>query len=368
MKRRTSWIGSSTRQTLAVWGFLGLLVAGAIGTVWPSGEKPNTLRVSEVLANVIHWKPAPSVVVVERAEDGAFRYLVNGSPQLFIGMRYNPIYRFLSDAERAMAYHRDFRILCEAGVNHITGWDADKGYEQDKFDEVTLDVAFQYGIGVVMPFYLPPEGDYEDETFLQELLVAAETKIKRYTDHPALRMWGVGNEVLIEMASQRQRAAFGRFYLRLADLFHNLDPNHPVIYREAEDVFVPTTSFMLGGPVPTRPWLLYGMNAYTPGLEEILDNWPNRDIQRPLFITEFGAPAEWLGDRANGYLAMWWMIRAYPDYVMGGAPYAWTTEGPEPTDSEWGLMDGGSYPVDETFERLAEEWLQEEARNRTCVP
>jgi len=32
------------------------------------------------------------------------------------------------------------------------------------------------------------------------------------------------------------------------------------------------------------------------------------------------------------------------------------------------LMDGGSYPVDETFERLAEEWLQEEARNRTCVP
>ncbi len=53
---------------------------------------------------------------------------------------------------------------------------------------------------------------------------------------------------------------------------------------------------------------------------------------------------------------MWRSIPAHSAYVLGGAAYAWTTEGPEPTDKKWGLMDGESYPVDDTFEQLASEW------------
>ena len=82
---------------------------------------------------------APSRVTIENLGNDSFRYLVNGKPQLFIGMGNDPIYRYLPDEQRAANYDRDFRILCEAGVNHITGWDFDKGYEQDKFDELTLD-------------------------------------------------------------------------------------------------------------------------------------------------------------------------------------------------------------------------------------
>lgn len=348
-------------------GLLALSMAiliTAIGLIWSRNGKANA---SWALEGVAPWEATPSFVTVDQPKQGVFRYLVNGSPQLFIGMGYNPIYRYLSMEERAANYHRDFQVLCQARVNHIIGWDFDKGYEQDKFDKTTLDTAHQYGLGVLMPFYLPPDGDYRDEAFTQGLMDEAAEKIARFRRHPALRMWGVGNEVLSEMP-RSMRPAFGRFYLRLADLFHELDPNHPVIYREAEDFFVPAISAVLQSHSTERPWLLYGMNIYSMELERTLDEWPEQGLQRPLFVTEFGAEPDWDGGREINYLSMWRMIRAHPEYVLGGAPYVWTIHGPEPTDLKWGLMDADGQPLDNTFEQLAEDWRREQGGNQKCAP
>ena len=351
------------RRSMLLQATFAILAIAAMGPVWPrSGRASARLMPGDFLPS----SSSASFVTVERAGDGSFRYLVNGSPQVFIGMGYNPIYRYLSDEERAENYDRDFKILCEAGVNHIIGWDADKGYEQDKFDELTLDYAEKYAIGVVMPFYLPVEGDYTDEAFTRSLMEEVAKKVERFRDHPALRMWGVGNEVLVEMSSDSMRAAFCQFYPRIVDLIHELDPNHPVIYREAEDVFLSAISEWFGND-EERPWLLYGMNIYTMELERILDTWPSEGLNHPLIVTEFGAEPDSPEGRAIGYLSMWRMIRAHPEYVLGGAPYAWTTAGPEPTDVIWGLMDENSQPVDDTFEQLAEEWRQESEEQRRTL-
>ena len=40
------------------------------------------------------------------------------------------------------------------------------------------------------------------------------------------------------------------------------------------------------------------------------------------------------------------MIRAQPDRVIGGAPYVWTTAGPEEVDRIFGLVDRDGQPVD----------------------
>src|SRR5438034_5781954 len=122
----------------------------------------------------------PSVVTTAKAPDGSYMYLVNGQEQLFIGMGYDPIYRYLPRDERAASYRRDFQILRDAGVNTITGWDADKGYEQDKFDELTLAVADEFDLGVVMPLNLPPEGDYRDTSFVVALIAEARDKAERF--------------------------------------------------------------------------------------------------------------------------------------------------------------------------------------------
>jgi len=144
---------------------VALILLVTSGLAWRRNGKATA---QWTIQGVAPWDPTPSYVEVQKLNETSFTYLVNGSPQVFIGMGYNPIYRDLPAEQRDANYRRDFRILCEAGVNHITGWDADKGYEQDKFDELTLDIADEYGIGVIMPFYLAPEANYRDPEVLED--------------------------------------------------------------------------------------------------------------------------------------------------------------------------------------------------------
>ncbi len=294
--------------------------------------------------------------------DGTYSYLVNGRPQTLIGVGYNPIYRNLTPDQRTAAYRRDFQILCRAGANTITGWDADKGYEQDKFDELTLAVANQYGLGVIMPLNLDPNGNYDDPAFVGALQLQARQKIERFKNYPALRMWGVGNEVFAVMSPDKY-PSFERAYLSIIDLFHQLDPAHPVIYREAEDTYVPELVGMLRESSDMRPWLQYGANIYTKDPTTIIDDWPTYGLDRPLFVSEYGWDGHNPIGKAQGYANMWRTIRDHPQYVLGGAAYAWTTEGPEPTDKIWGLMDGNSRPVDNAFNLLASLWRTDPGAN-----
>ena len=301
----------------------------------------------------------PSYVTYVQQPDGSYQYMVNGQPQLFIGMGYDPIYRYLPDEQRRANYERDFAMLRDAGVNTITGWDADKGYEQDKFDEITLNTAEEYGLGVVMPMNLPPDGAYDDPQYVDQLLAEARAKVERFRDYPALRMWGVGNEVFWIMDPDMY-PAFEDAYLKIVDLFHQLDPNHPVIYRESEDRYVPEFTQMLEDSGDMRPWLLYGMNIYDKDPRPILRDWPSWGLDRPVLVSEFGGEGQTGAQRAKAYLEMWQGIRQFPRYVIGGAPYVWTVAGPEPTDEVWGLMDANSRPVDETFGVLSRAWLSDQ--------
>jgi len=46
---------------------------------------------------------------------------------------------------------------------------------------------------------------------------------------------------------------------------------------------------------------------------------------------------------------MWKMIRGANGWVLGGAVYAWTTDGPEEVDRVFGLVDADGNPVDGAF-------------------
>ena len=316
-------------------------------------DQPSAVPTPNGTASKVTWEKAP---------DGSYKYVVNGHPEEFIGMGYDPIYRHLSDQQRTEYYKRDFAIMRDAGVNTIMGWDEDKGYDQDKFDELTLNVANEYGIGVVMPLNLPPWGEYDDPGFVNLLLDQARAKVTRFKDYPAVRLWGVGNEVFGYMDPEMW-PSFTQAYLKIADVFHQMDPNHPVIYREAEDVYMDNFGWMLRESGDMRPWLLYGMNVYNKDLDPFLNRWPSWGLDRPLLISEFGAEGISPEQRANGYMEMWQSIDAHRKYVIGGAPYVWTTEGPEPTDKIWGLMDGNSQAVDSTFAQLAQLWRAEPGAN-----
>ena len=322
-----------------------LAVAVATATAEPTlAPRPTSARPDPVV---------PPRVRVELDGSGyRFSYRVNGQPQVIRGMGYNPVYGDLSRDERAARYDRDFAAMREAGVNTVVGWDT------HAFDELLLERAQRHGLGVIVPYDLPWSIDYTDPAIRDALMRDILDRVARLKDYPAVRMWGPGNEVLHKLvfpswlhvkgdpAYEARADAFANFYVELIDRIHQLDPDHPVTYRDAEDGYVLRLREALLRDGVQRPWFAYGINIYTTRLAEVIANWPSLGLDNPLLVSEFGPGGAGPGDRPQGYRELWKIIRAQPRYVLGGAPYVWTTEGPEEADRIFGLVDAGGRPVD----------------------
>jgi hypothetical protein len=295
--------------------------------------------------------PAPSHVEVVGSND-KFQYLVNGQPETIKGMGLNTQYSyFMNPTDRAAQLDSDMAALSALGVNTVLGWDP------AEFDGVLLDAAERHGIGVVMPFDLDPNADYTDPLVRQQLHDQALTWVARYRKHPALRMWGLGNEVLHKIVHpawvgpqdpqrERQAEAFSDWLIQTADDIHTADPDHPVTYRSAEDAFVGwlAAAMQRDGNQP-RPWFVLGTNCYQAYLSEIVDNWPTSGMPTALWVSEFAPGGIAVPDRPDGFATLWGDVTRHPDWVLGGAVYAWTRNGPEGVDRNFGLTDDGT-PVD----------------------
>lgn len=291
---------------------------------------------------------APSTVQVV-GSGRSFTYLVNGQAQVIRGMGMNTQYaKQLSPEARAIQLDSDMAELHRLGVNTILGWDP------AEFDGVTLSVAQQHGIGVVLPYEINPDTDFTDPTVRHALTADVLAWVQRYRNAPALRMWGLGNEVLHKIVhpswvgpqdplQERNAEAFANWLVDTADAIHAIDPNHPVTYRDAEDAFVPwvVTALQRHGNV-SRPWFVYGTNVYQDYLSDIVDKWPGEGTGLALWVSEFAPGGEAIPDRPNGFRQMWGYIRSDPNWVLGGAVYAWTRNGPEEIDRNLGLTDDGT--------------------------
>jgi hypothetical protein len=290
--------------------------------------------------------------VVVSGSGYSYTYRVGGSRQAIRGMGYNPTYARLPADERAARYDRDFAAMHQAGVNTVLGW------VTDEFDRLLLDRAQAHGLGVILPYDLDPELDYTNPAVRDAVAQDVLDWVERYRDHPTLRMWGLGNEVLHKLIHpswmklrgdpllEARAAAFATFYIDLIDEVHRIDPDHPVVYRDAEDTYLPRLREVLNKGGVRRPWFVYGINIYTPRLAEVIANWPNQGLDAALLISEFGPGGAGPRDRPRGYRDMWAMVRAQPSRVLGGAPYVWSTRGPEEVDRIFGLIDADGRAVD----------------------
>ncbi|MBI4320102.1 MAG: hypothetical protein HY675_16550 [Chloroflexi bacterium] len=320
--------------------------------------------------------PGPSVVSIAGGSR-QFAYLVNGKRERIRGVGYNAIYRHLSDEVRAMRYERDFARMADSGINTILGWDFDQGYAHDKFDDLLLAKASKFGLGVSMPYYLDPDGEYSDDQYRTRLADDVLAWVRRYKGHSAVRMWAIGNEVMHGMESMEvlygatpksNPEDFVDFYMNLIDDVHQEDPNHPVLYREAEDGFF--GPFVARGPkgVEDRKWLVFGTNVFSGRLNEVLTNWERDGFDNALLVTEFSPTGLSPEDRPRGLVKRWRLIRRHACSVLGGIVYVWTTEGPEPIDRVYGLVDGDGNAVDGSLEAIAGEYRRDSNLPRDCTP
>jgi hypothetical protein len=202
-----------------------------------------------------------------------------------------------------------------------------------------------------MPYDLDDKLDYSDRALRWRIRSDVLAWVARFRGHPAIRMWGLGNETLLHMKQAARSRAFAEFYTELVDRVRQFDPDHPVLYREAEDLYVrPLQEIWAQRGGPPHGFVL-GMNFYTFRMRDGLDVWPKRGMDVPIVVSEFAPAGIGRGERAAGYWRMWAMIRARPEYVFGAAPYVWSVEGPEPVDRLFGLTEAGK-PVDSALGTL----------------
>jgi hypothetical protein len=288
--------------------------------------------------------PSPSLVQVVGAE-GRFLYLVDGYPQPVRGMGYNAILAPLSPEERRARLTRDFDLMRRVGVNTVIGWD------QESFDRDFLDTARQYGLGVIMHFELKKDWDYGDPALRERILADLDRWVDAYADHPALRMWGVGNEVMLAFDGEQARQ-FADFYVEIYQRVHARDARHPLIYREAEDVRAPffRDAFRDAGVTPTG--FVFGMNFYTPRIDDALDAWAALGFDVPVLISELSPAGLSPMTRPSGFRDLWARVNRHEQFVLGATPYVWSTDGPEAVDRLFGLTDEDGRPVDGSLAEL----------------
>jgi len=118
--------------------------------------------------------------------------------------------------------------LAAAGANSVRTWGADD-------IDARLDAAHALGLSVTVGIWLGHERhgfDYNDKTQIREQLERARATVLRYKDHPAVLLWGIGNEM--EGFGEGDNPAIWKAVNDIAAVVKKLDPLHPTMTVTAE--------------------------------------------------------------------------------------------------------------------------------------
>jgi hypothetical protein len=303
-----------------------------------------------------------------------FTLLVKGQPIVIKGMNYNVNYTSLPEETQLSLHRRDFKIMRDAGVNAVIGWGI--------YDETSLAVAQEYGIGIIMPFELDPNGPYENEDYRNQIKADFRDYIKRFKDFPAVWGWNPGgDELLYRMDTEQHRTVdklqiAADLELDLAALARSLDPNHINVIKEPRDWYIRYLGTSLQ-KLKTQPnyqnlnsSLVYGVNVYghTADIQMALTNAKatlTGQLGIAMLVTEFGpfnSPRE---QRASDYPAIWDVVARISN--LGGLVYVFGPDQPNPSvanpydpltllPSEYSLVDNAGTPIDDSLVALAADW------------
>ena len=174
------------------------------------------------------------------------------------------------------------KIVVDLGGNWVrTGGADDLGPK--------LDEAQRLGLSVTVGIWLAQERsgfDYDDADKVAAQYEKARNVILRYKDHPAVLMWGLGNEM--EGYKNGDKAAIWMAVEAIAAMAKKLDPNHPTMTIVAE---------IGGARIKSIDQLcpdidVVGINTYG-GITSVADRYRQLGGKKPYMITEFGPLGTW---------------------------------------------------------------------------
>ena len=171
-------------------------------------------------------------------------------------------------------------MLVKAGGNSIRTWSSSRE---------TLDEAQEKGLTVCMGLRMrkPRRGaDYTDTKMLKEQRDGIYDQVMKLKDHPAILMWGIGNEVE-HHASPEVCTLVWKEIETIAKMIKEIDPNHPVI------TVIAGAGKKLADIQQLCPTLdAIGINSYGK-LGQVPSQVKRYDWRKPYLITEFGPRGWW---------------------------------------------------------------------------
>ncbi len=172
--------------------------------------------------------------------------------------------------------------LAALGGNSVRTWSVDGAGE-------ILDAAQRLGLTVTVGIWLGHERhgfDYRDPKQVEDQLQRAREAVLAYRDHPALLMWGIGNEM--EGFESGDDPVIWKAVNDVAAMVKELDPHHPTMTVTAE---------VGGGRIEfvhrRSPAIdIHGINSYG-GAPSVADRLRAGGATKPFVITEFGPVGPW---------------------------------------------------------------------------
>ncbi|MEM9402689.1 MAG: glycoside hydrolase family 2 TIM barrel-domain containing protein [Pseudomonadota bacterium] len=254
--------------------------------------------------------------------------------------------------------------LRAAGGNSIRTWDAEKVRGGDDVG-VLLDEAHALGLTVTVGIWLGHERhgfDYDDPVQVQQQFDRAKEIVLRYKDHPALLLWGVGNEM--EGFDEADNPKIWEAVNDIGEMIKRIDPNHPTMT---------VTAFVHGERIEyihnRSPGIdIHGVNAYG-GAVAVPDFMQRGGASKPWVFTEYGPVGPWempktdwgapieqtSADKADFYRrAHAEGIEAAPGQALGAYAFLWGDK-MEATETWFGVfLEDGSPTA--AYDALTEIW------------
>jgi len=174
------------------------------------------------------------------------------------------------------------QALADAGANSVRTWGA------DNIDDL-LDEAHSLGLSVTVGIWLGHERhgfDYDDKAQVAEQLEKARQFVLRYKDHPALLLWGIGNEM--EGFESGDDPVIWAAVNEVAAMVKQLDPAHPTMTVTAEIGGGRIASLHENSPAID----IHGINSYG-GAPSVAERLRAGGGSKPYVITEFGPVGSW---------------------------------------------------------------------------
>ncbi len=174
--------------------------------------------------------------------------------------------------------------LKQAGGNSVRIWGTELAPS-------VLDEAQKLGLTVAVGIWMHHENDtegfsYDNEKMVKDQLELVRQQILKYKDHPAVLLWGIGNEM--EGYKAGNKPEIWKAVNAAAKLAKELDPNHPTM-----TVFAEVGGERVACVHKYCPDIdIVGLNTYA-GASSIGERYAKLNGTKPYILTEFGPRGAW---------------------------------------------------------------------------